>query len=51
MIISNIHATAIIDPAASIGKNIKIGPFCIVGPEVILGDNCELTTASLGPYP
>lgn len=42
MIISNIHATAIIDPAASIGKNIKIGPFCIVGPEVILGDNCEL---------
>lgn len=42
MTISNIHATAIIDPAASIGKNIKIGPFCIVGPEVILGDNCEL---------
>lgn len=38
----NIHQTAIVDPAAKIGKNVKIGPFCIVGPEVSLDDNVEL---------
>lgn len=39
---SNIHNTAIVDPAASIGDNVKIGPFCIIGPDVKLGDNCQL---------
>lgn len=39
---SNIHASAVIDPAATIGNNCKIGPFCVIGPDVVLGDNCVL---------
>ena len=38
----SIHPTAIVDPAASIGKNVKIGPYCIVGPRVSLADNVTL---------
>jgi UDP-N-acetylglucosamine acyltransferase len=39
---SQIHQTAIIDPAAKIGANVSIGPFCVIGPNVTLGDNVEL---------
>ncbi|WP_250311839.1 acyl-ACP--UDP-N-acetylglucosamine O-acyltransferase [Rickettsia endosymbiont of Oedothorax gibbosus] len=42
MILPAIHATAIVDPRASIGKNVRIGPFCTIGPEVVLADNVEL---------
>lgn len=38
----NIHPSAVVDTAASIGKNVKIGPFCVVGPDAILHDNVEL---------
>lgn len=38
----DIHPTAIIDPAATLGKDVKIGPFCTVGPDVVLGDEVEL---------
>ncbi len=34
-----IHPTAIVDIHASIGKNNSIGPFCYVGPGVIMGDD------------
>ena len=34
-----IHSTAIVDPAAKIGKNVEIGAFSIVGPKVTIGDN------------
>lgn len=34
----NIHATAVIDPNAMMGKDISIGPYCIVGQDVNLGD-------------
>ncbi|MBW8310260.1 MAG: acyl-ACP--UDP-N-acetylglucosamine O-acyltransferase [Candidatus Paracaedibacteraceae bacterium] len=37
-----IHPTTIIDPSAQIGKNFKAGPFCYVGPHVIIGDDVEL---------
>lgn len=37
-----IHETAIVDPKASLGSNVKIGPYCVVGPAVQLGDNVEL---------
>ena len=41
-----IHSTAIIDPKAKIGNNVKIGPFSIVGPNVEIGDNtCLLYTS------
>ncbi|MBV9073638.1 MAG: acyl-ACP--UDP-N-acetylglucosamine O-acyltransferase [Acidobacteria bacterium] len=36
------HPTAIVDPAAVIPSSCKIGPFCIVGKDVEMGENCEL---------
>ncbi|HJD55133.1 MAG TPA: acyl-ACP--UDP-N-acetylglucosamine O-acyltransferase [Rickettsia endosymbiont of Pyrocoelia pectoralis] len=39
---SNIHHTAIITEGAKIGKNVKIGPYCVIGSEVVLHDNVEL---------
>lgn len=37
-----IHPTAIIHEDATIGANVKIGPYCVIGANVQLGDNCEL---------
>lgn len=37
-----IHPTSIVEDGATIGKNVKIGPFCVVGPRVTLGDDVEL---------
>ena len=39
---SKIHNTAIIVEGADLGKNVKIGPFCHVGANVVLGDDCIL---------
>lgn len=39
---SKIHPSAIVEPGAKLGKNVNIGPFCIVGAEVVLGDDVEL---------
>lgn len=39
---SNIHPTAVIDSNASLGKDVRIGPFCCIGPDVVIGDNVEL---------
>jgi UDP-N-acetylglucosamine acyltransferase len=39
-----VHATAIVDPAASLGEAIEIGPYCIVGPHVVLGDRTRLAS-------
>ena len=37
-----IHNSSIVDGKAKIGKNVKIGPFCYVGPDVTLNENVEL---------
>lgn len=37
-----IHPSAIIEQGAQIGADVSIGPFCIVGPKVILADRVEL---------
>ncbi len=37
-----IHPTAIVSPLAKLGRNLHIGPFCIVGANVEIGDNCVL---------
>jgi UDP-N-acetylglucosamine acyltransferase len=39
---SRVHPTAIVDPAAHIPSTCTIGPFCIVGDKVEMGENCEL---------
>jgi UDP-N-acetylglucosamine acyltransferase len=37
-----VHATAIVDPKAQLGTGVEIGPYCIVGAEVALGDGVIL---------
>jgi UDP-N-acetylglucosamine acyltransferase len=37
-----IHPTSVVEIGAKLGKNVKIGPFCMVGADVVLGDGCEL---------
>lgn len=39
---TNIHSSSVVEAGAQIGANVKIGPFCHVGPEVTLGDNAVL---------
>src|SRR5215831_13035833 len=38
----NIHPTAIIDPRAKVPASCRIGPYCVIGADVELGDNCHL---------
>jgi UDP-N-acetylglucosamine acyltransferase len=46
-----IHPTALIDPQARVHESCKIGPFCVVGADVEIGENCELIShvAIYGP--
>lgn len=39
---AKIHPTAIVEPGALLAGDVSIGPYCIVGPEVRLGDGVEL---------
>ena len=39
-----IHKNSIVDTKAKIKNNVKIGPFCFVGPEVELEDDVELVS-------
>lgn len=41
---AEIHPTAIVESGAKLGDGVRIGPFCMVGPEVTLGDGCELVS-------
>ena len=38
----SIHPTALVAKEASLGENVFVGPFCIVGPQVKLGNDCKL---------
>lgn len=38
----NIHPTAIIDPGAKVPASCKVGPYCVIGAGVELGENCRL---------
>jgi UDP-N-acetylglucosamine acyltransferase len=38
----HVHSTALIDPSATIGRDVEIGPFAIVGPDVTIGDGCRI---------
>jgi UDP-N-acetylglucosamine acyltransferase len=37
-----IHPTAIVEPGATLGADVRIGPYCHVGPRVALDDGVEL---------
>lgn len=39
---TKIHPTAIVDPKASLGDGVEIGPYCCVGADVTLGDGTVL---------
>jgi UDP-N-acetylglucosamine acyltransferase len=39
---TDIHKTALVEEGAELGKNVKVGPFSIVGPQVQLGDGVEV---------
>ena len=36
-----IHESAIIDPTAVIGKNVTVGPWTMIGADVVVGDDCR----------
>lgn len=37
-----VHPTAIVDSQARISASCEIGPYCVVGPDVELGERCQL---------
>ncbi len=41
---TDIHASALIAEGANLGENVKIGPYCTVGPHVQLDDGIELVS-------
>lgn len=41
---TQIHPSAIIEPGAELGQGVKIGPYCTVGPKVVLEDGVELVS-------
>ena len=40
----NRHPTAIIDPGAKVPASCKIGPYCVIGADVELGEDCRLVS-------
>ncbi|HVL43155.1 MAG TPA: acyl-[acyl-carrier-protein]--UDP-N-acetylglucosamine O-acyltransferase, partial [Brevundimonas sp.] len=41
---SRIHATAVVDAGAQIAEGVEIGPWCIVGPGVVLEADVRLVS-------
>src|ERR1700720_3318023 len=41
---AGIHPWTVVDPTASIGKNVSVGPFCRIGPNSRVGDHCRLVS-------
>lgn len=39
---TQIHPSAVVDPAARLGENVRVGPFAVVGAEVELGDGNDV---------
>src|ERR671922_137706 len=37
-----IHPTAIVDAGAELAAGTIVGPYCVIGPDVVLGSNCWL---------
>ncbi len=39
---AGIHATALIDPGARLGRNVEVGAYAIIGADVEIGDDCRI---------
>lgn len=49
-IFTGVHATAVIDPTATIGDGVAIGPFCVIGADVDIGADTRLAAhVTVGP--
>lgn len=44
---ADIHPTAIVDPRAVLGHDVRIGPFSVIGPEVEIGPGCVIGSSVL----
>jgi len=40
----NVHPTAIIDSRAKVPASCKVGPYCVIGADVALGEDCHLVS-------
>jgi UDP-N-acetylglucosamine acyltransferase len=40
----SVHPTAIIDPSARVPASCKVGPYCVIGADVELGEGCDLVS-------
>jgi UDP-N-acetylglucosamine acyltransferase len=40
----SIHPSAIVSPKAELGEGVRIGPYCTVGPDVVIEDGAELVS-------
>jgi UDP-N-acetylglucosamine acyltransferase len=41
---TSIHPSACVEPGAELGADVRVGPFCHVGPKVTLGDGAHLVS-------
>lgn len=41
------HSLSVIDPSANIGRNVTIGPFCVIEADTTIGDDCILESRSV----
>lgn len=41
---TNVHPTAVVEKGARLGREVTIGPYCVVGPDVELGDKVALVS-------
>lgn len=42
-----IHPTAVVDDAAELGVGVHVGPFCVIGAGVKIGDRCRLESHAI----
>ncbi len=41
---TDIHPTAIVDPKAELGSGVRVGPYSVIGPNVVLHENCRIAS-------
>jgi UDP-N-acetylglucosamine acyltransferase len=48
---ARVHATAVVDPRAELGRDVEVGPFAVVGAQVAVGDETQIHAHAvvLGP--
>jgi UDP-N-acetylglucosamine acyltransferase len=46
MPVAQIHATAVVDSRAELGRDVVIGPWCLVEAGTVIGDGCRLAARS-----